>query len=66
LLFPDPAGYHSGSSHAQADGDRIDQRNDRLGQAYRSHCLPADPPDKKDIDNGKDGFHAHFEDHWDR
>ncbi len=65
VFFANPPGHHRSSSHAQSNGNRIDQRNDGFGQPDRGHRIHTDPGDIGNIDHGKNGLHHHFHDHGD-
>ena len=63
ILFADASRDHRGGGHAEADGDRINDRQNRLSESYGGHGILAQPAHKKNIDNGEHGFHTLFQDH---
>ena len=61
--FSDAPGDHGRGPHAQADCDRVQNRDDRFGQADCGDCFGTEPSHEKDIDDGEYGFHRHLEHH---
>jgi hypothetical protein len=67
VAFADAPRHHGCRRHRQAEPDRVDDGEHRLGQADGGHRgLVAEPGDEEDVDDGEGRLHRHLEHHRDR
>ena len=66
IVFADPARHQCGDSHAESDGNRVQQGQNGFGEADSRHGIGAQSSDEKYVDNDENGFHAHFQNHRNR
>jgi len=65
IFFTDAAGDDGGGREGDADGDREDERHDRLGEADDGDGVASETGDPEDVHDGEQRFHEHLQDHGD-
>ena len=63
ILLTDTPCHHGGRPHGEADGDGVQQRDHRLGQAHRRDRIGTETGHEEDIHDGEHRLHGHLEDH---
>ena len=63
VLLADAPRHRGGGADRQADGQRVDDRHQRFGDADGGDRVGAEPADEEDVHHGEHRLHQHLEHH---